>query len=291
MTTTPRLGIIGGSGLYALEAFERADKLDVETPFGRPSSQVMLGNVSGVETAFISRHGAGHRLAPSEIPYLANIYAMKSLRVTHLVSISAVGSLSEQIEPGTFVVPDQIIDRTSGRERTFFRNGVVAHVSLADPFCASLSRRVAECAAPESRGVTLGGTYVCIDGPQFSTRAESVMYRSWGGNIIGMTAMPEARLAREAGLCYACLAMVTDWDVWHTSKEPVSVAAVLENLRSMTIAVQQFVVHLAASTLVDCDSGCDASLEVAIATDPSAVPGEVREQLRPIAGRYLDGEA
>lgn len=291
MTESPRLGIIGGSGLYQLEAFAAVESVDVDTPFGRPSSPVAMGNLDGVEVAFLSRHGAGHRLAPSAIPYLANVHAMKALGVTHLVSISAVGSLSEEIEPGGFVVPDQIIDRTFGRERTFFRDGVVAHVSLADPFCASLSQWVADSARGTGLAVTSGGTYVCIDGPQFSTRAESRMFRSWGGSIIGMTAMPEARLAREAGLCYACLAMVTDWDVWHDTEEPVSVAAVLQNLREMTTAVQSLVVDLARTTLPDCPSRCAESLESAIVTDPAVVPADVREKLSAIAERYLNGGA
>ncbi len=291
MTAAPRLGIIGGSGLYQLDAFERVESIDVETPFGRPSSPVGLGRLGGVDVVFVSRHGPGHHLSPSEVPYRANVHAMKLLGVTHLVSISAVGSLSEAIEPGSFVVPDQIIDRTVGRARTFFHDGVVAHVSLADPFCDALSSAVAEHAASTSLGVTRGGTYVCIEGPQFSTRAESRMYRAWGGAIIGMTAMPEARLAREAGLCYACLAMVTDWDVWHQTEEPVSVAAVLANLRAMTAAVQRLVVELAGSSPPACASGCRDALEAAIVTDPSVIPDDARERLSPIAGPRLNGGA
>src|SRR5690606_25401898 len=187
--------------------------LEIETPFGVPSSPVSVGTVGDTLIAFVSRHGVGHHHAPTDVPYRANIYALKQLGITHLVSISAVGSLNEFMAPGTFVVPDQIIDRTVNRSRTFFDDGVVAHVSLADPFCSALSAYVAACAESTSVSTALGGTYVCIEGPQFSTRAESRMFRAWGGSVIGMTAMPEARLAREAGLCYACLAMVTDWDV------------------------------------------------------------------------------
>lgn len=290
MTATPRLGIIGGSGLYHLDAFESVESVEIDTPFGRPSSAVVTGRLDGVDIAFISRHGVGHSIAPSDIPYQANVFAMKSLGVTHLVSISAVGSLREDVAPGTFVIPDQIIDRTTHRTRTFFGAGIVAHVSFADPFCASLARHVADCATAH-RPVTTGGTYVCIEGPQFSTRAESNMYRSWGGTIIGMTAMPEARLAREAELCYACLAMVTDWDVWRETHEPVSVAAVLDNLRSMTDAVQLVVASLAHRMLPQCEVGCDSALEVAIATDPAVVGPDVLARLRPIAGRYLDDGA
>lgn len=291
VTASPRLGIIGGSGLYQLEAFEQLEQIALDTPFGRPSSPVGLGRLNGVEVAFISRHGVGHHLSPSDLPYLANVYAMKSLGVTHLVSISAVGSLSEEIVPGSFVVPDQIIDRTAGRERTFFRDGIVAHVSIADPFCATLSRQVAAHAAKSGLGVTSGGVYVCIEGPQFSTRAESRMFRSWGGSIIGMTAMPEARLAREAGLCYACLAMVTDWDVWHQVEEPVSVAAVLVNLRAMTSAVQSLVVDLAGASLTQCESGCVDALDAAIVTELDIVPAGIRERLSTIVGPRLDGGA
>ncbi len=291
MTTAPRLGIIGGSGLYQLEAFDGVESVEIDTPYGRPSSPIGLGRLKDADVAFLSRHGAGHRLSPSEIPYLANIYAMKMLGVTHLVSISAVGSLSEEIEPGSFVVPDQIIDRTVGRDRTFFRDGIVAHVSLADPFCGSLSRQVAAWAAASPLSVTEGGTYVCIEGAQFSTRAESRMFRAWGGSVIGMTAMPEARLAREAGLCYACLAMVTDWDVWHQTEEAVSVGTVLANLRGMTAAVQSLVADLASAALPACASGCADAVDAAIVTDPAVVPAEVRARLAPIAGRHFDGGA
>lgn len=291
MTGSPRLGIIGGSGLYQLDAFERAESIDVDTPFGRPSAPVIVGSLHGSDVAFLSRHGAGHHLSPSEIPYRANVSAMKMLGVTHLVSISAVGSLSEAIAPGTFVLPDQIIDRTVARDRTFFDDGIVAHVSMADPFCADLSRRVAEVAATTTHAVTRGGTYVCIEGAQFSTRAESNAYRSWGGSVIGMTAMPEARLAREAELCYACLAMVTDWDVWHQSEEPVSVAAVLANLRAMTAAIQTLVVDLASAALPACESGCPDALHSAVVTDPAVVSTATRQRLAPIAGRYLNPDA
>lgn len=288
MSISPRLGIIGGSGLYQLSAFSQADSHQIETPYGTPSSPINVGTIGSAPVAFISRHGVGHHYSPTEVPYRANIHALKTLGITHLVSISAVGSLNESMAPGTFVVPDQIIDRTVHRERTYFDHGVVAHVSMADPFCAALSSHVATCAETTSVSTTRGGTYVCIEGPQFSTRAESKMFRSWGGGIIGMTAMPEARLAREAGLCYACLAMVTDWDVWHETEEAVSVAAVVETLNTMTAAVQTLVIALAGAQLPACTSSCTSSLEHAIVTDPALVPKSVAERLLPLTGRRID---
>lgn len=288
MSTPPRLGIIGGSGLYQLSAFSQAESLKIETPFGVPSSPVSVGTVGDTLIAFVSRHGVGHHHAPTDVPYRANIYALKQLGITHLVSISAVGSLNEFMAPGTFVVPDQIIDRTVNRSRTFFDDGVVAHVSLADPFCSALSAYVAACAESTSVSTALGGTYVCIEGPQFSTRAESRMFRAWGGSVIGMTAMPEARLAREAGLCYACLAMVTDWDVWHETEEAVSVAAVVETLNAMTSAVQSLVISLAEAPLPDCTTACSSSLEHAIVTDLSRIRSSTAERLLPLTGRRID---
>ena len=285
------LGIIGGSGLYRLSGLENVRAIDIETPFGRPSEPIRIGSLNGREIAFISRHSDGHTLSPSAIPYAANICALKMAGVQSVVSISAVGSLQEELAPRSFVVPDNIIDRTMGRQRTFFEEGVVAHVSLADPFCPTLSQALAVAASAGGLPVSSGGTYVCIEGPQFSTRAESHMYRSWGASLIGMTAMPEARLAREAELCYACLAMVTDFDVWHDSEEHVSVEAVLENLFAMTGAVAQIVPELAAMNDVGCDVGCRAALSSAIVTRPDTIREDVRLRLQPIAGHYLTNEA
>lgn len=281
-TAENMLGIIGGSGLYALAGLSGVEEIRVETPFGSPSEAVRVGRIDGQRVAFLSRHAAGHRLSPSEIPYAANICAMKMLGVTRLVSISAVGSLREDYAPRSFVVPDQTIDRTVGRSRTFFSDGVVAHVSIADPFCRGLSDHVSEVARLGGLPVHRGGTYVCIEGPQFSTRAESALFRSWGASVIGMTALPEARLAREAQLCYACLAMVTDYDVWHESEGPVSVEGVLANLHAMTDAVQMIVSGLATSAAADCTSDCSHALQNAIATAPEHISPEARERLRPI---------
>lgn len=287
----PALGIIGGSGLYNLTALRSVEQIEIETPWGRPSEAIRVGEIGGQPVAFLSRHGAGHRLSPSEIPYAANICAMKMLGVSRLVSISAVGSLREAYPPRSFVVPDGIIDRTVGRQRTFFDNGVVAHVSIADPFCPDLSAYLAGVAGTGGLPLHAGGTYVAIEGPQFSTRAESALFRSWGASVIGMTALPEARLAREAELCYACLAMVTDYDVWHEHDDPVTVGAVLANLHAMTDAIQKIVTVLASATLPDCRAGCGDALANAIATSPDAIDGASRERLAPIAGRYLRSES
>lgn len=285
---SPRLGVIGGSGLYALEALLDVEPLVIDTPFGRTSDALHIGRLGGRDVVFLSRHGAGHRLSPSEIPYRANVWALKSLGVTHLVSISAVGSLKEELAPRSFVVPDNLIDRTIGRPRTFFDGGVVAHVSLADPFCPALSSAVTAAAGLGDLPVARGGTYVCIEGPQFSTRAESHLYRSWGASVIGMTAMPEARLAREAELCYACLAMVTDYDVWHDAEEHVSVELVIQNLLAMTAGAARLVDALARAELPECDAGCRNALAAAIITSPEAVSAEARSRLAVIAGKRLD---
>jgi 5'-methylthioadenosine phosphorylase len=281
------LGIIGGSGLYRLTGLEDVRSIEIDTPFGRPSSPVLLGTVKGNPVAFISRHAEGHRLSPSEIPYAANICALKMLGADRVISISAVGSLDERHVPRSFVVPDNIIDRTVARQRTFFSDGIVAHVSIADPFCSELCHSVIEAAAVGGLPLSMGGTYVCIEGPQFSTKAESHMFRSWGAHIIGMTAMPEARLAREAELCYACLAMVTDFDVWHDAEEHVNVDGVLENLFAMTDAVQAIVTQLVTAESSACQSGCGSALAQAIITSPEAIDDATRSRLEPIAGRYL----
>lgn len=280
------LGIIGGSGLYTLAQIDNMERHDVDTPFGSPSDSIITGHIAGAQIAFLSRHGTGHRLAPSEIPYAANVYSMKALGVTHLVSISAVGSLRDDIAPRSFVVPDQTIDRTVGRQRSFFGEGVVAHVSMADPFCPDLSKWLADCATVGDLPVSAGGTYLCIEGPQFSTRAESELFRSWGASVIGMTALPEARLAREAELCYACLAMVTDYDVWHEVEGAVNVQGVIENLLAMTDAVQRIVSALAHNPRHDCNSGCPNALQSAIVTRPDVIRESTRERLAKIATRY-----
>ncbi len=264
----PVLGIIGGSGLYDLPGLADVKEVVIDTPYGLPSSPVVTGTIDGATLAFIARHGRGHTLAPGDVPYQANILALRSLGASHVLSVSAVGSLKEELPPGAAVVPDQIIDRTDGRKRSFFSGGVVAHVGLADPFCEAFRRDVHRHAAGVSGQASLGGTYLCIEGPQFSTRAESYLYRSWGAAIIGMTAMPEARLAREAGLCYATLAMVTDYDVWHESGDDVTVEMVRRVLGDNVATGQEVIRRLAGAGLPMCEAGCRNALDGAIITAP-----------------------
>ena len=282
------VAFIGGSGLYDIEGLTGRREVGIDTPFGAPSDDIVLGRLDGTRVAFLPRHGRGHVWSPSRIPARANIYALKSLGVERIVSISAVGSLREEIGPLDMVIPDQLIDRTYARESTFFDDGVVAHVTFAEPFCPDLSREVA--AAADRQGVMThsGGACVVIEGPQFSTRAESEMYRSWGASIIGMTTLPEAKLAREAEVCYAMMAFVTDYDCWRDDEEPVSVDVVVANL-SRNVATAQGVVRDVAGSRSDprlC--GCSEALKNAIITDPDRVGDRVRERVSLIAGRYLN---
>jgi 5'-methylthioadenosine phosphorylase len=287
-----RLGVIGGSGVYDLAAVDGGEAIPVETPFGAPSSPPRLGRVGPTEVVFIARHGPGHVYSPTDLPYRANIYALKLLGVTHVLSLSAVGSLREALPPRSLVLPDQIIDRTLLRPRTFFDRGVVAHIGIADPFCGLLRDSVATAGRAEDRAVHLGGAYVCIEGPQFSTRAESELYRSWGATVIGMTAMPEARLAREAELCYATLALVTDYDVWHDEEEAVTVELVLSHLQANAAAAGAVVTRLAADGLPARRCGCSDALKNAIVTAPDRIDAEQRARLGVVAARYLgDAEA
>ncbi|CAN5802079.1 S-methyl-5'-thioadenosine phosphorylase [soil metagenome] len=282
------LGIIGGSGLYDIPELDVIERRQIVTPYGAPSDALILGRIGGNDVVFLARHGAGHRLTPTELPYQANIYALKSLGVTHLLTVSAVGSLREHLPPLTIVQPDQIIDRTVGRPRSFFGEGVVAHVGIADPFCDEFGRYVASASARSGHPVVWGGTYVCIEGPQFSTRAESLLFRSWGCTVIGMTAMPEARLAREAELCYSTLAMVTDFDVWHETEEAVHVNLVVEYLRKNASAAREIVVELVgAGMLPGRNCGCTDALAGAIVTNPEAIGSSARNRLGIIADRYL----
>jgi 5'-methylthioadenosine phosphorylase len=283
-----KLGIIGGSGLYNLPNLDVTDVIDVETPFGRPSDHITLGRLAGTDIVFLPRHGAGHRHTPTELPYRANIYALKELGVTHVLSVSAVGSLREELPPLTIVSPDQIIDRTMLRPRTFFEDGIVAHVGIAEPFCPLLRSTLDSCAGSIGQQVHESGIYVCIEGPQFSTKAESNLYRSWGASVIGMTAMPEARLAREAELCYATLAMVTDYDVWHESEAAVTVEMVIANLHHNTETGRALIQAVAEHGLPERTCGCSDALSQAIVTNPQAISQETKARLGVIAKRYLD---
>jgi 5'-methylthioadenosine phosphorylase len=276
------LGVIGGTGLYDLPDLENITEVSVDTPFGSPSSPLVTGSLGTTRIAFLARHGHGHRINPSEIPFRANIFALKSIGVTHLLSINAVGSLQEHLPPRTAVVPDQIIDRTVGRARTFFEGGIVAHVGMADPFCSAFRSAIHHHASAAQRHEMVhdGGTYVCIEGPQFSTRAESHLYRQWGADIIGMTAMPEARLAREAGLCYGTLAMVTDFDVWHESEDDVTLEMIHRVLRENVATGQSVVRALARSGIPDCHDGCRHAAQAAITTHDDAIAEDIRERLQ-----------
>ncbi|HEX5417036.1 MAG TPA: S-methyl-5'-thioadenosine phosphorylase [Chloroflexota bacterium] len=282
-----RIGVIGGSGMYEIEGFGEIEEVYVSTPFGDPSDRLIVGNLEGVTVAFLPRHGRGHRISPSEINYRANVYALKALGVERLISISAVGSMREDVHPCDILVPDQLFDRTVRRARTFFSDGVVAHVALAEPYCPDLIDVVVRAADGIAPRVHRGGTYICIEGPQFSTKAESRIYRQWGVDIIGMTAMPEARLAREAELCYVTMAMVTDYDVWHETHEGVTVEQVNANLTQNTANAKQILRRLIKSLPPQRPCPCGTALANSIVTKPADVPPVVRQRLEVIAGKYL----
>jgi 5'-methylthioadenosine phosphorylase len=282
-----RLGLIGGSGLYDLDDVAEAREEKIETPFGDPSDSYLTGEIAGVPVAFISRHGRGHRYGPTEINYRANVCGLKMLGCDAILSASAVGSLKEEWAPGHGVIPDQFLDRTRHRRDTFFGEGIVAHVSFGDPVCPVLSLALAASAREAGLTVHLGGTYVCMEGPQFSTRAESVLYRSWGADVIGMTNLTEARLAREAEICYATLALVTDWDCWREATADVSVEAVLRVLSENADAARKTMWNAVSRVEESRSCACRDALRHAIVTDPKVIPEAARERLRPIAGRYL----
>jgi 5'-methylthioadenosine phosphorylase len=272
--TNKRLGIIGGSGVYGLPELAHGDHLDIETPYGRLSASVVSGRIGETDVLFIPRHGKGHVFSPTSVPYRANIYALKELGATHLLSLSAVGSLRQELPPRTILLPDQIIDRTVSRPRTFFDGDVVAHVGIGDPFCDVFRGAITASAAAANQAMTIDGTYVCIEGPQFSTRAESEMHRGWNASVVGMTAMPEARLAREAGLCFAMLAMVTDFDVWHDQEEDVTVDIVMSHMAANGQAVGHILRRLVERGLPERHCACSRALEGAIMTDRSVVSDE-----------------
>ncbi|NPV06452.1 MAG: S-methyl-5'-thioadenosine phosphorylase [Anaerolineae bacterium] len=282
------LGIIGGSGLYDIEGLGSVTEVSVDTPFGPPSDTIILGRLGPASVAFLPRHGRGHRISPTELNSRANIWALKSLGVTHVVSVSACGSLREELRPRDVVVPHQLIDFTRLRQpNTFFSHGIVAHIGFADPFCPHLSRVLAEVIR-QVRGATVheGATFITIEGPRFSTKAESHAFRSWGADIIGMTASPEAQLAREAGLCYACMAHVTDYDVWHETEEPVTVEAIVANLQANIGIARQAIRLLADRFPLECESTCRDALKNAIMTDLDLVPPETQERLSLILGQH-----
>jgi 5'-methylthioadenosine phosphorylase len=283
-----QIGIIGGTGLYRMVEMTQVEELKIATPFGEPVDPIILGNLEGVRVAFLTRHGRGHRVSPSELPAKANIYALKSLGVERIISVSAVGSLREEIQPLDLVIPDQIIDRTNGRDSTFFGGGIVAHVAFAEPFCPVLSQVLFEAAMETGVRVHNGGTYLAMEGPQLSTRAESQLYRAWGADIIGMTALPEAKLAREAEICYATLAFVTDYDCWHPEYESVTVDMILTNLRKGVDTGKKLLRLVMPHIPKERDCACGTALERAIATGKKYIPDQAKENLGLLIGKYLN---
>ncbi len=287
MNKVATLGIIGGSGLYDMQGLQNAHEVRVDTPFGEPSAPVIVGELEGQSVAFLARHGIGHHITPSEVNYRANLYALKELGVEQVVSISACGSLREDYEPGHIVVPDQLFDQTKGRQRTFFGDGLVAHVSVADPFCPRLSAQLEQAVQETGAVVHRGGSMITIEGPRFSTKAESHTYRAWGMSLIGMTTSPEAFLAREAELCYAVMAHVTDYDVWHVSESPVTVEMVIQTLNKNTEIAQAAIRNLARSLsdLRDCE--CAQALSSALITRSDVIPPATRKKLDLLVGKYI----
>ena len=287
MTENLSLAIIGGSGFYSMPGLENIQEHDLTTPFGKPSAPIVTGLIEGNRVAFLARHGIGHHITPGEINYRANIYALKSLGVEQILSISACGSLREDYAPGEIVIPDQIFDNTKDRERSFFGRGMVAHISVADPFCDPFSAQVYQ-AVQSAGGIThRGGTFITIEGPRFSTRAESNTFRSWGMSIIGMTASPEAYLAREAEICYTVMAHVTDYDVWHISEDPVTVEMVIAVLNRNTELAQNAVRLLVRDLKPREDCQCGEALASALITDPKVIPAETRTKLDLLVNKYL----
>jgi 5'-methylthioadenosine phosphorylase len=287
METRPVLGVIGGSGLYSIEGLEEVEEHAAETPFGPPSSPIVMGTLNGRRVAFLARHGIGHNLSPSDVNYRANLYALKMLGVERVISVSACGSLREDYAPGDVVVPDQLFDHTHRRMRSFFGDGIVGHVSVADPFCPDLSSHLAESVVAAGGTAHRGGASITIEGPRFSTRAESHTYRAWGMAIIGMTTSPEAFLAREAELCYAVMAHVTDYDVWHVSEQPVTVERVVQILKANTSLAQKALAELLDRLPATRPCECAHALRNAILTRRDRIPVETLQRLSLLVGRYI----
>jgi 5'-methylthioadenosine phosphorylase len=282
-----RIGVIGGSGFYHVKGFERVEEVALHTPFGEPSDAVLIGRWNGVLVAFLPRHGRGHRLMPTQINARANVFALKALGVEWLISVSAVGSMRDGIAPGHIVIPDQFFDRTTSRPATFFDRGIVAHISFAQPVCAELSALLYEAAVSVGATVHRGGTYLCIEGPQFSTKAESLIYRQWGVDVIGMTNLPEAKLAREAEMSYATLALVTDYDCWHETAAAVSVEAIVAILQHNITLAQRIIGEALPHIPVQRGSPYRDALKGAIITDPAAIPAQTKRELAPLIGKYI----
>jgi 5'-methylthioadenosine phosphorylase len=281
------IGVIGGSGLYEIEGITDIAEVSLTTPFGKPSDSIIVGNLAGVRVAFLPRHGRGHRIPPTDVPYRANIYALKSLGVERIIGINSVGSLREELKPGDLLIPDQLIDRTVSRINTFFRESIAVHIPFADPFCPVLSDVLYNSAKKAGASVHKGGTYVVMEGPAFSTRGESHLYRSWEASVIGMTALPEAKLAREAEICYAIIACVTDYDCWREGCESVTAEIIIRILKQ-NIAIAKNIIRLALSAIPekrDCE--CATALKTAIVTSPDLIPARQKKDLDLLIGKYI----
>lgn len=287
MDIKPTLAIIGGSGLYSMPGLKDVSEHDLTTPFGKPSAPIIVGTLEGRQIAFLARHGIGHHISPTEVNYCANIYALKSMGVERVVSISACGSLRDDYVPGDLVIPDQIFDMTRDRRRSFFSEGLVAHIGVADPFCPDLSIQVHDAVKATGANVHQGGTFITVEGPRFSTKAESNVYRSWGMSLVGMTTSPEAFLAREAELCYTVMAHVTDYDVWHREQAPVSVDAVITVLNHNTHIAELAIANLARHLSPECNCDCENALATALITQPERIPPETRQKLDLLVHKYI----
>jgi len=287
MNEAIRIGIIGGSGLYEMESLADVRHVSLDTPFGAPSDEYIVGSLRGTPVAFLSRHGRGHRLLPTEINFRANIYGFRKLGVERIISVTAVGSLKSHIRPLDIVLPDQFVDRTKERIGTFFGNGLAAHIAFADPVCPDLFDRVCRSAAQTNTSIHRGGTLLCIEGPAFSTRAESTLYRQWGMDIIGMTSIQEAKLSREAEICYAAMALVTDFDCWHTDTQAVTVETVTRNLAKNISTAKAILENVVPALPEKRACACAAALKNAVMTDPGAVPPEIKQKLDLLVGKYL----
>ncbi len=282
-----KIGVIGGTGLYDIEGLTDIEEVSIDTPFGKPSDSIIVGRLERVGVAFLPRHGRGHHISPTEIPARANIYALKSLGVEHIIAINSAGSFKENTKPGDLVIPDQLIDRTRGRINTFFGEGIVAHIPFAEPFCPALRQVVYQSALETGATVHQEGTYIAMEGPAFSTRAESRLYRSWGADIIGMTSLPEAKLAREAEICYACIACVTDYDSWKEMSQPITIDVILDCM-CRNIDNARKIIKLAVSRIPrerSCD--CATALKTAIVTAPEVIPAEQKKKLDLLIGKYI----
>jgi 5'-methylthioadenosine phosphorylase len=282
-----KIGVIGGTGLYQIEGLTNIEEVNINTPFGKPSDTIIIGRLEETGIAFLPRHGRGHRISPTEVPYRANIYALKSLGVEHIIAVNTVGSFKPEIKPGDLVIPDQLIDRTRQRVNTFFGKGLVVHIPFADPFCPVLSQILFQAAKEIGASVHPKGTYVAMEGPAFSTRAESRLYRSWGADVIGMTTLPEAKLAREAEICYASVACVTDYDSWQEKAKLFTVEVILEILRKNSDTARKIIKLAVARIPEKRNCECATALKDAIVTDPKFIPPEQRKKLDLLIGKYL----